>query len=75
MPGTQVPGVIIAGTYSQDGKRLFWDVSNRDRAISIKLDAGLSDVLTYNEERFDELIVEVSDPDAAVHAIEQAIAK
>jgi hypothetical protein len=26
MPGTDVPGVITAGTFYQDGKRIFWDV-------------------------------------------------
>ena len=25
MPGTSVPGVITAGTFYQDGKRVFWD--------------------------------------------------
>src|SRR5690242_18028188 len=26
MPGTQLPGVITAGTFYQHGKRVFWDV-------------------------------------------------
>jgi hypothetical protein len=26
MPGTKIPGVLTAGTFYQDGKRVFWDV-------------------------------------------------
>ena len=28
MPGTNVPGVITAGTFYQDCKRVFWDVAS-----------------------------------------------
>ena len=28
MPGTNIPGVLTAGTFHQHGKRVFWDVHN-----------------------------------------------
>jgi hypothetical protein len=63
MPGTNLPGVITAGTFYQDGKRIFWDVHNPASTIVI----GLQD------ERYQELIVEVADPPAAVSLIEGAM--
>ena len=33
MPGTNVPGVITAGTFYQDGKRVFWDVHHPEKTI------------------------------------------
>ncbi len=32
-PDARVPGVIVAGTFHQDGNRVFWDVHNKDKAI------------------------------------------
>jgi len=58
-PGTHVPGVITAGTFYQHGQRVFWDVHNPDRTIVIQL----------HDERYDELIVEVADPKAAVDLV------
>jgi len=55
-PGTSVPGVITAGTFYQDGKRVFWDVHNPDNTVVIEL----------RDERYNQLIVEVADPAAAV---------
>jgi len=37
MPGTPIPGVILAGMFHKDGARVFWDVHNADRAIAIHL--------------------------------------
>src|SRR5215210_3794399 len=31
VPGTQLPGVITAGTFFQDGDRVFWDVRDPER--------------------------------------------
>src|SRR6185312_1974465 len=36
MPGTNVPGVITAGTFYQHGQRVFWDVHNPDNTIVIE---------------------------------------
>ena len=55
-PGTHLPGVIVAGTFHQDGKRIFWDVRDPERTIVVEL----------ADERYDELIVEVADPASEV---------
>lgn len=62
-PGTHVPGAIVAGTFYQDGKRVFWDVHRAANTIVIDL----------ADERYDQLIVEVADPAAAVARISEAI--
>jgi hypothetical protein len=63
MPGTNVPGVITAGTFYQDGKRVFWDVHHPEKTIVIDL----------RDERYNELVVEVSEPEAAVKLIQKAL--
>jgi hypothetical protein len=63
MPGTNVPGVITAGTFSQDGKRVFWDVHHPEKTIVIEL----------HDERYNELVVELDDPDGAVRLIQNAL--
>lgn len=63
MPGTNVPGVITAGTFYQDGKRVFWDVHHPERTIVIDL----------HDERYSELIVEVDDPAVAMKLIQTAL--
>jgi hypothetical protein len=62
-PGTSIPGVIRAGTFYEDGKRVFWDVHDPEQTIVIEL----------HDERYDALIVEVADPRGAVEKIEHAI--
>ena len=34
-PGTYLPGIVVAGTFYQIGKKVFWDVHNPERAIAI----------------------------------------
>jgi hypothetical protein len=63
MPGANVPGVITAGTFYQDGKRVFWDVHHPEKTIVIDL----------HDERYNELVVEVDDPEAAVKLIQTAL--
>jgi hypothetical protein len=63
LPGTNIPGVLTAGTFYQDGKRIFWDVHNPDNTIVIQL----------HDERYNELIVEVADPKAAVELVKAAL--
>jgi hypothetical protein len=63
IPGTSVPGVITAGTFYQDGKRVFWDVHNPDNTVVIEL----------RDERYNQLVVEVADPDAAVALMQAAL--
>jgi len=62
-PGTHIPGFIIAGTFYQDDKRIFWDVKDPEKTVVIEL-VG---------QRYDQLIVEVSDPPAAVALVEAAM--
>jgi hypothetical protein len=64
-PGTHIPGVIVAGTFYHAGKRVFWDVRDAERTIVIEL----------RDERYDQLIVEVADPMAAVSKIESVLAR
>lgn len=59
MPGTNLPGVITAGTFYQDGKRIFWDVHHPDKTVVIDL----------HNEKYQQLIVEVADPEAAVQML------
>ena len=63
LPGTHVPGIIVAGTFYQGSKRHFWDVRRPARAIEVEL-AGAA---------YDRLVVDVADPDAAVERLRAAI--
>jgi hypothetical protein len=62
-PGTNVPGVITAGTFYQDGKRVFWDVHHPEKTI----------VISLHDERYSQLVVEVDDPEGAIHLIQSAL--
>jgi hypothetical protein len=62
LPGTQLSGVITAGTFYQDGKRVFWDVHHPEKTIVIDL----------HDEKYNQLIVEVADPQVAIGLIESA---
>ena len=62
-PGTYVPGVIAAGTFYQEGERVFWDVHDPHRTVVIRL----------RDERYARLVIEVEDPPATVAAIRAAI--
>lgn len=65
MPGTNIPGVLTAGTFYQDGKRIFWDVHHPEKTV----------VLELRDERYNELIVEVADPNATVEMVRAALAR
>jgi hypothetical protein len=62
LPGTNIPGVLTAGTFYQHGKRIFWDVHHPDNTVVIDL----------RDERYNQLIVEVADPEAAVRLVHSA---
>ncbi len=64
LPGTNVPGVITAGTYYTRHQKTFWDVHNPDRAIVIDL----------RDESYDRLVVEVANPEEAVALIASVVA-
>ncbi|MES2357683.1 MAG: hypothetical protein V4529_05005 [Gemmatimonadota bacterium] len=63
MPGTQIPGVITAGTFYQHGRRVFYDVHDTDNTI----------VIALNHEKFDQLVVEVADPEVEVRKLSAAL--
>jgi len=62
-PGTNIPGVITAGTYYERAGRVFWDVHDPKRAIALRL----------RDDRYAKLVIEVEDPDAAIAAVEAAL--
>lgn len=61
-PGAHIPGVVVAGTFHQDGERVFWDVHNGDQVVVIELE----------DEQYARLVVEVDDADAIVRLVERA---
>lgn len=63
LPGSNIPGVITAGTFYQHGERAFWDVHHPENAVAIRL----------HDESYGRLVVEVEDPDATVAAIRRAV--
>jgi hypothetical protein len=54
--GTQVPGLLAAGTFYYHGELVFWDVHEPANTIIVSLD----------HERYKKLIMEVSDPESVV---------
>jgi len=63
MPGTEVPGLITAGTfYTRDGA-VFFDIHNPENAIGIEL----------SHEHYKRLVIEVDDPEGTVDMLRAAI--
>ena len=65
LTATQLPGVVTAGTFYQDGQMVFWDVHHPEKALIIWL----------RDERYQRLVIEVDDPPATAAAIQGAIGK
>jgi hypothetical protein len=66
IPGTHIPGIIVAGSYLDKGAWTFWDVRGAgDNAIEVELDGV----------RFKRLIVDVGDPDAEQQRLENVITR
>lgn len=64
-PGTNLPGVVVAGTFYWHGECAFSDVHHADSAVAINL----------RDEKYQRLIVEVDDPAATIAAINAAMPK
>lgn len=64
-PGTHLPGVITAGTFHQDGEKVFWAVRDALKAVVVEL----------ADEHYTRLVVEVDDPRAVVAMVEQATSR
>lgn len=59
IPGTHIPGFIVAGTYYRRGGREFWDVRSGGTAVAIDLEGA----------KYRRLVVDVEDPEAIVELI------
>lgn len=65
MPGTNIPTVFSAGTfYQSDFRPDFWDVRHPELAVVIPC---------RNDAAYDEIIVEVEDPEATVTRVREAL--
>ena len=62
-PGLRLPEMVMAGTFYHDGKRIFCDIRNPERSVVIDLDG----------EKFQELVVEVANPQAVISQVETAL--
>ncbi|MFC1557552.1 hypothetical protein ACFL6I_15080 [candidate division KSB1 bacterium] len=54
--GTHIPGLVAAGSFRHDGKRVFWDVGRSNNIVVVDL----------AQEKYDQLIIEVEDPQTVV---------
>ena len=63
--GSDLPGVITAGTFYRQGRLVFYDTHKPEHTIVVDLD----------HETYDQLILQVRDPALAVQTITKAIAR
>lgn len=65
LPGTHVPGVLVAGSYYRNGRWEFWDVRvSKDRAIELELEGA----------PYARVVVDVGDPAFEVERLKAAAA-
>lgn len=65
LPGTQIPGLLTAGSFYQHGGFVFYDVHDPERTVVIDLD----------HEHYQRLVIEVESPDDVVSRLRSAIAR
>ncbi|WP_035670355.1 hypothetical protein [Flavobacterium sp. 83] len=58
MPGTEIPGLIAAGTFYKKGRN-FWDVINTKKALVVEL----------KDNYYKKLIIEVENPEAVIQVL------
>jgi hypothetical protein len=63
LPGSQIPGVLTAGTFYQHDGAVFYDVHDPEQTI----------VLELNHEHYRRLVIEVEQPAATVARIKAAL--
>jgi hypothetical protein len=63
--GINIPGIITAGTFYQEGKKTFWDVRNPSQSI----------ILELKDNSFSKIIVEVSDRNAIIAKIQATLCR
>ena len=61
--GTNLPGVITAGTFYHHGDWVFWDVHNIEKAVVFEL----------HDERYAKLIIEAGDPAECAARVQAAL--
>ena len=61
--GSNIPGILTAGTFYQNGRVVFYDVHDPLRTIVIELD----------HEHYDRMVVEVEEPEIEAKKIEKGI--
>lgn len=59
MPGTQIPGIITAGTYIVNDGVIFCDVMDVSKSIIVEL----------HDEHYKKLVIEVEDPAKAIELL------
>ena len=64
LPGTQIPGLLTAGSFYQSGGFVFYDVHDPERTVVIELD----------HEHYQRLVIEVADTANVVETLRSAIA-
>jgi hypothetical protein len=64
MPGTQIPGLLTAGSFYQHGGFVFYDVHDPERTIVFDLD----------HEHYQRLVIEVENPERIAAEVRTAIA-
>lgn len=62
---TDMPGVITAGRFYQNGEWVFWDVRDPQKTV----------VISLRDEQYKALVVEVKNPVAAVKTVTEAIGR
>ena len=63
LAGSDIPNIFRAGTFYQDGDKVFWDVHHPEQTIVVDLE----------HERYARLIIEVENPAAAVAMLNGAL--
>ena len=61
--GSNIPGILTAGTFYQNGRVVFYDVHDPEHTIVIELD----------HEHYDRMVVEVEEPEVEAKKVEKAI--
>ena len=63
LPGTDLPGLITAGTFYRKGRMVFYDTHKPEHTIVVDLD----------HESYDTLILQVRDPQASAKMLTDAV--
>jgi hypothetical protein len=64
LPGTQIPGLLTAGSFYQSDGFVFYDVHDPERTVVIELD----------HEHYQRLVIEVANPADVVETLRSVIA-